>query len=485
MKLNDGREQEIGQDETVYVTPHNRTYSSEAEYRIRPSDNDRPNENSSLLYPNMREKLWKYRDIIKNRSLIVDLLAIFFGIGTWICVNGTFLQLPLLVKTAPESWGLPSYLSVVVQIGNLGPLIYTLLQKISRDKINESIVIYILLATGTLSTILAAFFYDRTAVIGGTEYSVALYIFTFCFAVTACTSSVLFMPYMGRFKEIYLITYLFGEGLSGLLPSVVALIQGVGGSTQCILNQTEAGPIWVKYTPPPLFGTRDFFIICFALMLCSCIGFLLLDRLRIAKKQYANVTVTTGNTYTYEKDDTNAGAIEELSQISPFQYNLLLLLMGLIGFFANGMFNSIQSYSTMPYGNQAYHLTATLSAIANPVACFLAVFLPHTSLKSILSLTTIGGLCTIYVFVTAVMSPNPFLMGSAWGSTLVIIVWTLLIGIVSYVKLCITSVMRAQGGKSLVWTGAGVQIGSAVGSVLIFALVNYTTSFKQFEETCG
>lgn len=485
MKLNDDREPEIGQHDAVYITPHNRTYSSEAEYRIRPSDNDRPTESSSLLYPNMREKLWKYRDMIKNRSLIVDLLAIFFGIGTWICVNGTFLQLPLLVKTAPEFWSLPSYLSVVVQIGNLGPLIYTFLQQISRDNINESIVIYILLSTGTLSTILAAFFYDRTAILFGTEYSVALYVFTFCFAVTACTSSVLFMPYMGRFKEIYLITYLFGEGLSGLLPSVVALVQGVGGSTQCILNQTEAGSVWEKYTPPPLFGTRDFYIICFALMLCSCIGFLLLDRLKMAKKHYANVTVTTGNTYTYDKEDKNARNIEELPQISKTQYNFMLLLMGLIGFFSNGMYNSIQSYSTMPYGNQAYHLTATLSVIANPVACFLAVFLPHTSLKSILSLTTVGVLCTIYVFVTAIMSPNPFLMGSAWGSVLVIFIWTLLIGIVSYVKLCITSVMRAQGGKSLVWTGAVTQIGSAIGSVLIFVLINYTSSFQSYEETCG
>lgn len=486
MKFNDDREPEIGQHETVYITPHNRTYSSEAEYRIiRPSDNDRPNENSALLYPNMREKLWKYRDIIKNRSLIVDLLAILFGIGTWICVNGTFLQLPILVKTAPESWSLPSYLSVVVQIGNLGPLIYTLLQKISKDKINESIVIYLLLGTGTISTILAAFFYDRTAVIFGAEYSVALYIFTFCFAVTACTSSVLFMPYMGRFKEIYLITYLFGEGLSGLLPSVVALIQGVGGSTQCVLNHTEAGDVWEKYTAPPLFGTRDFYIIAFALMLSSCIGFLLLDRLKLAKKHYANVTVTTGNKYTYENDDKNTGAVEELAQISTSQYNFMLLLMGLIGFFANGMYNSIQSYSTMPYGNQAYHLTATLSVIANPVACFLAVFLPHTSLKSILSLATVAVLCTIYVFVTAVMSPKPFLMESGWGSALVIIIWTLLIGIVSYVKLCITSVMRAQGGKSLVWTGAVTQIGSAIGSVLIFVLINYTSSFQSFEETCG
>ncbi|XP_055853380.1 solute carrier family 52, riboflavin transporter, member 3-A-like [Episyrphus balteatus] len=486
MNINDGNEElELAQHDTVLITPHNKTYSLEAQYKMSPIDNDIPNESSSLIYSSMRQRLFKYRDRIKNRSLLVDLFAISFGICTWLCVNGTFLQLPLLVDTAPESWTLPSYLSIVVQLGNLGPLIYTFLQKISRNRINESIAIYMLLATGTIPAILAAFFYDQTAVIKDREYSLALYIFMFCFAVKACTSSVLFMPYMGRFKEIYLVTYLCGEGLSGLLPSVVALIQGVGGRSECLLHQTESGPVWEKYTPPPLFGTREFFIICFVLMLCSCLGFLLLDQLKLSKKEYANVTVTTGNKYTYEKDEKNSKTVENLRQISSFQKKGTLVLMGVISFFANGMFSSIQSYSTMPYGNQAYHLTATLSLIANPIGCFLAVFQPHTSLKSILFLTSITVLCSIYVFVTAFMSPNPFLVKSSWGSTLIITIWTLLIGIISYVKVCITTMMRSQGGKSLVWTGTVSLIGSSVGSVLIFILINFTFIFKSYEETCG
>ncbi|XP_055853381.1 solute carrier family 52, riboflavin transporter, member 3-A-like [Episyrphus balteatus] len=486
MNTNDGDgEPEIGQDNTVHIIPHDQAFSSEVDYRGSPADSDTPDESRSLLHPNMRERLLRYRDRIKDRNLIVDLLALTFAVGTWLCVNGTFLQLPLLVDTAPESWSLPSYLSIVVQLGNFGPLMYTIVQKISHDNINESIAIYTFKIAGTISAILAAFFYDRTAVIGGKEYSVALYIFMFLFAVTACTSSVLFMPYMGRFKEIYLITYLCGEGVSGLLPSIVALIQGVGGSSECVLHQTEEGPVWEKYTTPPLFGTRVFYIICFGLMICSCIGFLLLDRLKLAKKEYANVTVTTGNKYTYKKDNGSSKVVEKLVEISSFQYKCTLLLMGLISFFANGMFSSIQSYSTMPYGNEAYHLTATLSLIANPIACFSAAFLPHTSLKAILSLTSIAVVCSIYVFVTAFMSPNPFLVDSSWGSTLVVTIWTVLIGIVSFVKVCITTVMRAQGGKSLVWTGAVSLTGSAVGSVLIFVLINCTSIFKSYDETCG
>lgn len=41
--------------------------------------------------------------------------------------------------------------------------------------------------------------------------------------------------------------------------------------------------------------------------------------------------------------------------------------------------------------------------------------------------------------------------------------------------------MRSQGGKSLVWIGAVSQVGSAIGSVFIFLLVNYTNLFTQYE----
>lgn len=384
----------------------------------------------------------KFHGIFQHRSIIVDILAIFFGIGTWIGINGTFIQLPLLVEVAPEGWSLPSYLSVMVQIGNLGPLVYTLLQKFSKQ--NDAYMIYALLITGTLSAILTAFFYNRTAVLFGSDHSVALFALTFFTALTACTSSVLFMPYMGRFKEIYLVTYFVGEGLSGLLPSVVALIQGIGGSAECqLVNITETGQeIYEKVVPPPRFGTGSFFFFVFAMMVLSFVGFLLLDRLNLSKRQYAAVQVGHGNNYVYERETKtvpDSGQIEsnghannnpivpadkvssDLAQeISNGTYTFLLLLIGTISFFANGIFNSIQSYSCLPYGGQAYHLSATLSVIANPLACFLAIFLPRTSLRSILTLTGLAGLLTVYVFVTAAMSPFPPLYDTTAGAVIVV-----------------------------------------------------------------
>lgn len=358
-------------------------------------------------------------DAFKNRSLIVDLLAICFGIGTWLGVNGTFIQLPLLVNEAPEGWSLPSYLSVMVQIGNLGPLLYTLYQKYSPWKLNDGWTIQAVLAVGTVSCILTAFFYSRTASVFGNDHSVALFVLTIFTALNACTSSVLFMPYMGRFKEQYMVTFFIGEGLSGLLPSVTALIQGIGDSGKCVLvNVTETGEeIYELQKEPPLFDTKVFFLILFALMVLSYVGYTLLNTLPVARREYAEVTVAKGNNYAYNQDESAPNKIQKLSRT---QYTCLLLLIGTISMFANGIFGSIQSYSSAPYGQKAYHLSATLSVIANPVACFMAMFLQFTSLRVIYTLATIAGVLISYVFTAAVLSPYPPLYDQTIGIVLVV-----------------------------------------------------------------
>ncbi|KAI8045741.1 solute carrier family 52, riboflavin transporter, member 3-A [Drosophila gunungcola] len=420
---------------------------------------------------------------LRNRSWIVDVLAIFFGIGTWLGVNGTFIQLPLLVDEAPEGWSLPSYLSVMVQIGNLGPLLYTAIQKYSPKKLNDGWTIHGVLLVGAISCLLTAFFYNRTAPVAGTDHSLALFVLTCFTALNACTSSVLFMPYMGRFKEQYMVTYFIGEGLSGLLPSVTALIQGIGESGDCVLvNVTETGQeIYELQKTPPRFDTRVFYLILFALMVFAYVGYTLLNSLPVARREYAQVTVSEGNKYVYGEADNHEIKTEKLSK---GQYTYLLLLIGVISLFSNGMFGSIQSYSSAPYGSQAYHLSATLSVIANPMACFLAMFLHFTSLRIITVLSILAGVLTSYVFTTAALSPLPPLHDKTMGAVLVVTAWTLLVGIVSYTKLGITTVMRAQGGQSLVWVGAITQLGSAIGAVAIFFAINYSDLFKAAETGC-
>ncbi|XP_055706279.1 solute carrier family 52, riboflavin transporter, member 3-B-like [Phlebotomus papatasi] len=438
-------------------------------------------------------KLTSYKSFLHERKVLVDFLAILFGIGSWIGINSTFVQFPLLVAAAPEGWDLPSYIVVIIQLGNLGPLAYTLVQKYSPKKILDANVIYGILTVGCAAALAMCFVYDVTAIVGGVERSVWLFVVVFFLALVGCSSSVLFMPYMGRFREIYLITYLIGEGLSGFLPSILALIQGVGGNAHCVLrNNTEGQPEYELYTPPPRFETQHFFAFVTTFMAVSLGAFILLENLRICRKEYVAVKIEKGNKYTYDESSKFNESGEQLSvqedsqvtSLSVTTYRILLILMAIICMFGNGIFPSIQSYSCLPYGNIAYHLTVTLSSIANPLACFLAVFLPHTSIRLITILSSIATAIGIYAVTTAVMSPAPPLLGNIWGEILVVISWTILNGLISYMKLSITSIFRFQGGKSLVWVGGVSQVGSFTGAILAFVLINYAGIFISYTPTC-
>lgn len=367
------------------------------------------------------------KETLAQRVIRVDILAMLFGIGSWIGVNSVYLQLPLIVAHAPEGWALPSYLVVIVQSGNIGPLLYTLLQRYSSTRFNDVYLIYVIKSMACIAAISMAFFYQTIAVIGGQEHSVALLGIAFFFALVGCTSSVLFMPYMGRFREIYLVTYMVGEGLSGFYTSILSLIQGVGGMGECVPNNSSVGPAMIEYFSPPRFETRLFFLLVFAMMVVSATAFTLLNTLPLCKREFAQGTVRNGNDYSYEKNGTaeedkfvERRDTAEMNVVSAGQYKYLMLLMGAVSLIGSGIFPGIQSFSCIPYGQQAYHLSVTFSSIANPVACFLAIFFNHSSIRHITVLTVLATVIGAYLFTTALMSPTPPLAGTVIGEVLVV-----------------------------------------------------------------
>lgn len=179
---------------------------------------------TEIPYKNSRMAAGQFLKQLNERKLVVDLFTVFFGVSAWIGVNTLFNELPLLVESSPEQWNLPSYLTVIVQIANIGPISYSILKKYLS--VSDKYTIYLIITIGALSALSMAFFYSQTTIIFGVEHSTALFVLMFFTALVGCTSSVLFMPYMGRYLEIYLITYLMGEGLSGFIASMVAIVQG-------------------------------------------------------------------------------------------------------------------------------------------------------------------------------------------------------------------------------------------------------------------
>lgn len=324
--------------------------------------------------------------------------------------------------------------------------------------------------------------YKKTSIVFGTNHSTALLGLMFLTAVVGCTSSVLFMPYMRNYREIYLVSYLVGEGLSGFIPSLVALIQGVGGNPEC-KNTTLSTSMSITFEtiyPEPRFSSEIFFIFLGTLLFLGFLAFLGLNQLPVARGERVKPPVSAEILPT----ETNAPPSYKTSaewNMSKQIYLYLLTMMGIICFLGHSTLPSIQSYSCLPYGNVAYHLTLALASMATPLTMCLG-FIRSTP-KSVGLLTVLTGFILIlssFVVYLAVQSPTPPFQGTWIGEFLVVILWIFINGLIGFVKMGITTIFRTDPGRGLYWTGVSTQIGSLVGAIITFILVNHTRIFKTY-----
>ncbi|XP_040117452.1 solute carrier family 52, riboflavin transporter, member 2 isoform X3 [Oryx dammah] len=90
-----------------------------------------------------------------GRLVLTHLLVALFGMGSWAAVNGIWVELPVVVKNLPEGWSLPSYLCVLVALGNLGLLVVTVWRRLAPGK-GERVPIQVVQALSVVGTALLA-----------------------------------------------------------------------------------------------------------------------------------------------------------------------------------------------------------------------------------------------------------------------------------------------------------------------------------------
>jgi len=437
------------------------------------------------------------KDFLRNRVVLVDLLAVLFGISSWISINGLWVELPLLVQNLPEGWALPSYLSIIVQIANIGPITYGLIRSCPNAPLSQSRIITLLLVIGCGASIALVFGWDFQSMIDGSMRSTGLFICVFFLSLVDCTSSVLFLPYMGIFRQVYLNSYLIGEGMSGFVPSIAALAQGVSGNPVCITLENGTSYIQ-KASEQARFSTSEFFGFLTLMMILSLTAFLLLQHLPTARSERISSNLSTASSTTFmdvfkssspDVEEAETTSQEEtmspkLSTNTPVPYNIVLLLIvqSFVCFLSNGALPSIQSYSCLPYGNTVYHMAVTLNAMANPLMAFLAFFLPCNRQNVVVSLTVLSSVLTGFIITTALYSPDMIHSTLEVGGTLVVLTWVISGALFSYVKVSVAGMCREAGW--LFACGVVTQVGSAFGALLMFILVNKVSLFQGYYVTC-
>ncbi|NXK93292.1 S52A3 protein, partial [Formicarius rufipectus] len=441
-------------------------------------------------------------------ALLTHLLACAFGMGSWVAVNGLWVEVPLLVTVLPEQWYLPSYITIIIQMANVGPLFVTLMNRFRPGLLKEVAVIYVIVFVGVMACLLLSFLWNHTSLIAGNSHSIAFLILTFFLALVDCTSSVTFLPFMMQLQPQYTTTFFIGEGLSGLIPALIALGQGSGISTCANVsyevnittgNETMESTIIQMETHylPPKFSTLVFFLLMTAMMLTCLLAFFFLTRQpkvwELSQQQLfpSNIVLYSfdqildkvadsqlNKRCSCSKDLKGPGDILPEKIYSLTKLTFIYLLITWVSALTNGVLPSVQSYSCLPYGHTTYHLAATLSSMANPLSCIVAMFLPSRSLSLMGILTMAGTGFGAYNMVIAVMSPCPLLQQSQWGDAIIVLSWVLFTGTLTYVKVMAGVILRSRSRSALVWYGVLEQLGSLLGALLMFPLVNVYSLFK-------
>ncbi|KAF4695688.1 hypothetical protein FOZ60_003701 [Perkinsus olseni] len=150
------------------------------------------------------------------------LLFVLIGGSAWIETNALFSELWAVAPVLPESWNLASYLVVIIQLGNIAPLVYSYLPKPPLW-----IAMLIVLLSSGFSMFLAAGIWDITANVFGAEHSVGLLVSALIASMSDCLSNLVFWPYAGGFgaHPSYLAALATGESLSSAASAAVVAVQ--------------------------------------------------------------------------------------------------------------------------------------------------------------------------------------------------------------------------------------------------------------------
>ncbi|VDD93816.1 unnamed protein product [Enterobius vermicularis] len=411
--------------------------------------------------------------------VITYILVVLFGSTSWLSTNSVWMQLPFLTQQLPEGWSLPSYLSATVQIACIGPLIYSVIHKCTQYSLPTAPLILILLIFCCLCTGLMALFWWYTVFFYGQQRSIALIVLLFGMALVNSTSNVLFMPYMSSCNMSYLTAYFVGMGLSALFPSLISLLQG---NDECVYVNGSL----TKEPVPPRFGVSEYNLIMLAWLITATVSFVLLHWSPLGKEGSSEQKPTDSRPELPVDESCPLNVRFTLqerrtSKMESCRFGFLLFLTAIVNAQMNGIVPSIQSYAALPYSQATYHFALTLSNIASPLICFLPLLIEPTRVWSLASLTFLSSALTGVIVVLAKMSPSPVLQYSIWGKVMLVVLSVGGSALHSYLRTVFATVLQkgAENSESrLFWCGVFIQIGSFLGSFIMFPLVNIFHVFK-------
>lgn len=425
----------------------------------------------------------------KYKKVAGYILFLLFGIGTWLNLNGIWIELPLIIPRLSEGWALSPQLGMASNIANVGPLIIALIRCIiGKSSSYEVPSICVIFAVGISVPLILSFTWFKQVYIFGRDRSVYMLILGFCLALVNCTSSVTYLPFVNRFDHKWLNIYFAGESLSNLIPAILGLVQGVGQKPECVPESTNSTKLMAKHFPAR-FSVQIYFICLSAIMLISFLAFIFLWKTYRKSKQKSEaqqviagenaqsalLTVSNDQVLVENEDNDGKGKFTIRTKL----YLLIILWTSIL---LIGCIPSLNSYSLNPYGAETFHYVLIICQCCYPFVSLMASIRPQSfevSSIGIIISTISGTLAFVYIFLSAYWSPCSPFVDKQFGSYIIAIMWTLVYLIFYYERIVLGNYLnKTSGHRGLFWYGLLTQIGALIGATFIFVLTVYDV-FKE------
>jgi len=353
-------------------------------------------------------------------------LTVCFGLSSWVTINGIFSILPLIIDRVPEGWAIASTLGLAVQAANVGPLVY----RMSRESFAAiHVVVYAILGLGILSMLLLAGYWNVTAEILGARCSVVLVACTFAAALSDCTSSLVFWPFVGALSPAMVSGLALGESLSGVVASAVS---------------------WIGLTPSGSFCALA------AVLLVSGAAFRVLAR---EAKSAANSEI--------------AAATEALVARKADSPTFCYFVVGVMSLLENAVLPSVLPYATARYSKRDYHVASTIPVGSLALLSLVCCQPPRAALAS----TAAGAAGAVSIIVATGLGSLD--LGSGATIFTVLLAKALLAyskaASMYHLKVGVADSVKAQ--RNLEKAGGLMQVWSFGGAIIMFVLTRCLTAF--------
>lgn len=339
-------------------------------------------------------------------------------------------------------------IGAVSQLAQVGPILLLLMKCkcvsccsnsfsrcLRKGAVSDRAIVYGLLIIGMIAGTCLASFWDKTMVIFGQTRSYVFFICVFFLAILDCTCTIAFLTYIGVFRGDYVTALYIGEGISSLLPSLFALLQGTGDSSHECFNSTTNSTLtniaWSNSTielnlneskKKPRFSISTYFWLLLSTLIVSFLAFLVLEFYPGFRKERISNKHTSSPSHRYsidsKADKQESPLIRKRKRSTIYKAKqankkknldkfVLFTAITFISFVLYGILPALSSYSAMPYGSKIMHLSSTLALISQPISSMFATFFRIKSTSNMIKLLIFTILLSSYIIMASFMSPCP------------------------------------------------------------------------------